>query len=45
MITAAIWDQDKIRKKALKSLGDVARQLDNKEKKAVANQAVRQWRK
>ena len=45
MITAAIWDQGKIRKKALKSLGEVAQQLDNKEKKAIANQAVRQWRK
>ncbi len=45
MITAAIWDQGKIRKQALKSLGDVAKQLDNKEKKAVAGQAARQWRK
>ncbi len=45
MITAAIWDQGKIRKKALKSLGDVAQQLGSKEKKAVASQAAQQWRK
>ncbi len=45
MITAAIWDQGKIRKKALKSLGEVARQLGSKEKKAVASQAAQQWRK
>ncbi len=45
MITAAIWDQDKVRQQAVKSLGDVAQQLDDKEKKAVAGQAVREWRK
>ncbi len=45
MITAAIWDQGKIRQKAMQSLGEVARLLDNKEKKAVASQAAQQWRK
>ncbi len=45
MITAAIWDQGKIRKEAVKSLGDVAQQLDNKEKSAIATQATKHWRK
>ncbi len=45
MITSAIWDQDKIRKEAVKSLGDVAQQLDEKEKRAVAGQAAGQWGK
>ncbi len=45
MITAAIWDQGKIRQKAMQSLGDVARQLDRQEKSAIAKQAIHQWRK
>ncbi len=45
LITAAIWDPDEIRRKAMQSLGEVARLLDQKEKQAVADQAAREWRK
>ncbi len=45
LITAAIWDQDEIRRKAMQSLGEVARLLDQQEKRAIAKQAIQQWRK
>lgn len=45
LITAAIWDRDEIRQKALQSLGEVARLLDQKEKSEIARQATKQWRK
>ena len=45
LITAAIWDQGEIRRKAMQSLGEVARLLDQQEKRAIAKQATQQWRK
>ncbi len=45
MIVAAIWSEAEIRREAMNSLGEVAEQLSAEEKKAVARQAVRQWRR
>jgi len=45
LITAAIWDRGEIRKKALQSLGEVARLLDVREKSAIAKEAAKHWRR
>ncbi len=44
MIVAAIWSEAEIRQQAMNSLGEVAEQLSDEEKKAAAKQAVPQWR-
>ncbi len=44
MIVAAIWSEAEIRQQAMNSLGEVAEQPSDEEKKAVAKQAVPQWR-
>ncbi len=45
MIVAAIWSEADIRQQAMNSLGEVAEQLSDEEKTAVAKQAVPQWRR
>ena len=45
MIVAAIWSEDEIRQQAMNSLGEVAEQLSDEEKQAIARQAVPQWRR
>jgi hypothetical protein len=44
MIVAAIWDEGEIRKQAMHSLGEVAKQLSDEQKKTIAKQAAGQWR-
>ncbi len=45
MIVAAVWSQAEIRQQAMDSLGEVAEQLSDEEKQAIAKQAVPQWRR
>ena len=45
MIIAVIWDEAEIRKQAMNSLGDVAEQLSEEQKKAIVKQAAPQWRR